>query len=99
ALHGDRVVGTDEDGLGRVVDGTEFDQVGLVHRTRVEAGDLRHRGVGGADEARGVRGLGQAYVAAVDTVAGQPRVVLGEVLAGSADQDRARTQAGEAETD
>ena len=83
ADHPLRVVGPDEhegglpDPLG---DGLQLDQPGLAHRAGVEAGELRHRGVGRAHEPCGVQVLGDVDGVAVHAVALEPGAVVGEVL-------------------
>ena len=56
----------------RVGDRAELDVAGLGHGAGVEGGDLGHVGVGRADEAGGVPGLGDVHRRAVDAVALQP---------------------------
>jgi hypothetical protein len=94
------VVGADQD-VGRLPhpghDRRELDQPGLAHRAGVERRELRHRGVGGAHEARGVQGLRDVHRVAVDVVTLEPGAVVGEVLAGRADQHRAQAEPPEAE--
>jgi hypothetical protein len=64
----------------------ELDVARLAHRARVERRQLCHVVVGGADEPRGVGGVGDQHAVAVDAVAGEPFAVLAEVLADGADQ-------------
>ncbi len=101
AQHRLGVVGADEHEvevpLG--VDRAELDHPGLGHRPGVEGGDLGHRVVGGADEARGVPRLRDVHVVGDDAVAGQPAAVVGEVLARGADEDRPRAEHRHPEAD
>ena len=80
-----------------VDDRLELDQPGLAHGAGVERRELRHRGVGGAHEPRGVTGLGDAHRRAVDAVPLQPGAVVGEVVAGRPDQHRRDAEGAEAE--
>ncbi len=100
AQHPVRVVGGDQHELGAADlrdDRRELDQAGLAHRTGVERRDLGAGRVGGAHEAGRVPGLGDAHEVAVDAVSLQPGAVVGEVLAGGADQHRTQAQATESE--
>ncbi len=102
AEHRLRVVGADGDQVESahpVGDGLQLDQAGLAHGTGVEGADLVVVGVGGADEPRGVQGLGDAHGAGVDAVPVQPRPVLVEVGARGADQDRPGAELAHAEGD
>ena len=100
--HALRVVRPDED-VRRVPDAVddrlELDLAGLAHRAGVEGRDLGHRRVVGAHEARGVPGLGDVHVVAVDVVPLEPRAVLAEVLPHGADEHRAQAQVAQAEAD
>lgn len=92
--HGLGIIGADEHQLQLVFLGevADIDVAGLAHRARVERRDLRHIVVGGADEPRGVRPVGDLHTAAVDTVGFQPGAVLGEIRADGADQQRRPVQ-------
>ena len=80
-------------------DRLELDQPCLAHRARVEAGELGHRGVGGAHEPGRVQVLGDAHRVAVDPVPLQPGAVVGEVLPRRTDQHRAQAELGQPERD
>lgn len=82
-----------------VGDGLQLDEAGLAHRARVEGADLVVVGVGGADEAGGVQGLGDTDRVGVDAVPVEPGPVLVEVRAGRADQDRTGAELTHAEGD
>ncbi len=77
----------------------ELDVAGLRHGARIERGDLGHVHVGGADEACGVRGLGDQHVVAVDAVGLQPFAVVAEVVAGRTDQCHVAAQHADGEGD
>jgi hypothetical protein len=77
----------------------QLDVAGLAHRAGVERGDLAHVGVGGADEAGGVRHLADVHRVAVHAVPLQPGAVVGEVGADRAEQHRAQPELGHAEGD
>lgn len=96
------VVGTDEDeveAVDPVGHRLEFDLAGLAHRARVEGADLVVVGVGGAHEAGGVQGLGDADGRGVDAVPVEPGAVLVEVEARGADEDRLGAELAHAEGD
>jgi hypothetical protein len=97
-----RVVGGDQD-IGDAADAVgdrgQLDLPGLAHRTRVERGDLGHRRVVGADEARGVLGLRDVHRRAVHVVADQPGPVVDEVLADRTDQHRSQPEVAQPEAD
>ena len=98
--HAVGVVGGDEHERRRAHPGgdrLQLDEPRLAHRAGVERRELRHGGVGGAHEPGGVPGLGDAHRGAVDAVPLQPGAVVGEVLAGRADQHRREAEPAEAE--
>jgi hypothetical protein len=102
AQHGVRVVRADEhqvEAADLLRDGRQLDLAGLGHRAGVERRDLAHVVVGGADEPRGVGGLGDVHARAVDAVALEPGLVVTEVVADSADQHGGCAQYGHAERD
>jgi hypothetical protein len=102
AQHGLRVVRADEHqveaaDLGR--EGRQLDLAGLGHGAGVERRDLAHVVVGGADEPRGLGGLGDVHAGAVDAVALEPGLVVGEVGADRADQHGGRAEHRHTERD
>jgi hypothetical protein len=80
-------------------DRTQFDLPCAGHRAGVEGRDLVHILVGGADEPGRLHVLAPVDLGAVHAVPGQPGVVVAEVGAGRADQDRVEPQGRHPEAD
>ena len=89
--HGIGIVGPDDHQIGLAAGSDhagQRDVSGLRHRARVKRCDLRHLRIGGADEPRGVLGVGDQNVGAVDAHRLQPFPVIGEVDTGRTDKHR-----------
>jgi hypothetical protein len=103
AQHRGRVVRADHDEVEAaepVGRGQQLDVAGLAHRAGVERGDLAHILVGGADEAGGVRELGDVHRPGVDVVPVEPAAEVEiEISPDGADEGRTQAQQSHAEGD